>query len=657
MSGRAIAVVLAGMALLLVAAAPAAAQDDDAFSPNPPAPKPAPSPTPRQGKVGGPLPVDNSGCWSGLPEGKLCVDGGYFKDGHGNVVILRGVNLAGTSKVPPFLPLPKSTSPRISNPDINLTSCKDPAGKFDFVNFNYPANTDFSKLNALPAWGVNVLRLLFIWEAYEPCPNVYNKTYLTMLQQIAQYAWQLGIYTVVDFHQDVYSRWLAGDPRTGGCGEGFPKWTMPSDLSDVGSYSMMVNLPAIATLDPPGNGPPPGSPPGAGFTPGACADWMVQGFLDRRVHASFHNLYKPNSATHKAYVATVATLANTFRQTPGVVGYDLLNEPFSNPSESELQQLYAEAGAAVRNVDPKAILFLEPNLRTDTGFPTLQRPSFSNVAYSPHYYDTTTTTSPKLGNLISFLMSHGSQSSSPGVALLRQLFNQGPNARPSYKDLFQTEVFYGVMQAQAKQWNAALFVGEFGAPPTVGNVEGYLDKIHALLNVTSGSAAQWSYAPGWTWAGKDGWDGEDLSIVDNRNELRSKLYRPRPYPQQISGTPVGTLVEEVGPVTVVTVSWNNVPTLTNEVMLYLPRMTPKPTAENMAKCVKAANPVTIYEKGLQDALKCLPLLAQQGSSAPATGVSVQKRGGNFPCNMESDGVHLSCDTAGLTGLLSITVQY
>src|SRR6266404_1588722 len=112
----------------------------------------------------------------------LHADGSFFRDDAGGVVLLRGVDVAGNAKVPPFR-----------------------------------AITDAAQLDPLPRLGVDVVRLLFTWEAYEPSPGAYDDAYLAYYNGVVDAAAARGLWVVADFHQDAFSR-----SSIGGCGEGFP---------------------------------------------------------------------------------------------------------------------------------------------------------------------------------------------------------------------------------------------------------------------------------------------------------------------------------------------------------------------------------------------------------------------------------------------------
>jgi endoglycosylceramidase len=68
---------------------------------------------------------------------------------------------------------------------------------------------------------MNVVRLLSLWEAYEPLPGVYDESYLASLCSIASAAAARGVYTIVDIHQNGYSRHASR-----GAGDGFPAWAV-----------------------------------------------------------------------------------------------------------------------------------------------------------------------------------------------------------------------------------------------------------------------------------------------------------------------------------------------------------------------------------------------------------------------------------------------
>ena len=391
----------------------------------------------------------------------LTTDGSWFVDRDGGVVILRGINLSGASKVPPYLPYEEE-----------------------------------SALDALPGLGFNAVRLLFTWEAYESTDGVQDTAYLDAIEAAARAAWARGMYVVLDFHQDGFSRHLAG-----GCGDGFPSWAIPPG----------------ASLDTPNNTED-------------CASWALLVATDMDVHDAFSAFYADTYGVRTRYLALLAELAQRFVSVEGVIGYDLINEPWGWES-SELSPLYEDAAAAIRAVDPNAILFLEGHAGTNSGViqTELAEPSFDNFVYAPHFYETLVLTSHAWSGL-SYATDQG----------------------------FQT------MTQKASEWNVPLLVGEFGAPAGTWNGLAYVDLQYERLDDNLASSTQWNVTPGWTEAHKDGWNGEDLSILDGSGNLRDN-FRVRPQPRRFAGQPKSFQVSSTG----VETRWTNDPSL-GETVFFLP---------------------------------------------------------------------------------------
>lgn len=78
----------------------------------------------------------------------------------------------------------------------------------------------------LASWGFNVVRLTLFWEAIEPEPGVYDKSYLDKIERMVDQVSKRGIYALLNMHQDLYNRWLQGDV----CGDGAPYWAFPPDV-------------------------------------------------------------------------------------------------------------------------------------------------------------------------------------------------------------------------------------------------------------------------------------------------------------------------------------------------------------------------------------------------------------------------------------------
>lgn len=132
----------------------------------------------------------------------------WFVDEINRVVMLRGVNLGGSSKVPFH---PDGSSYRLE-------------GFFDhrnvsFVGRPFPLEEADEHYTRLREWGFNCLRFLFTWEAVEHAgPGIFDEEYLDYLYQAVKKAGEYGFNVFIDPHQDVWSRFSGGD--------GAPGWTL-----------------------------------------------------------------------------------------------------------------------------------------------------------------------------------------------------------------------------------------------------------------------------------------------------------------------------------------------------------------------------------------------------------------------------------------------
>lgn len=136
------------------------------------------------------------------------VSGRYITDDMGRVLILRGCNAGGSSKVPANPPGGTHVS----------GSLKSPAG-VSFVGRPFPLEEAEAHFDRLKRWGFTFLRLVVTWEALEhEGPGVYDEAYLSYLRKLLRVAEEMGIAVFIDPHQDVWSRWTGGD--------GAPAWTL-----------------------------------------------------------------------------------------------------------------------------------------------------------------------------------------------------------------------------------------------------------------------------------------------------------------------------------------------------------------------------------------------------------------------------------------------
>ena len=268
---------------------------------------------------------------------RLEARGRCLRDALGRTVLLRGVNAGGRSKTPPFLPFPFA--------ELGFTG-HEQAPPFEEAMAAY--------FDRVAAWGHNVVRLPFTWEAVEPHRGIVDMRFVELYAQMAQACGDRGIRVVVDYHQDIFSRHYGGD--------GFPDWTLPD-------------------------------PPGAG--PLEDAHWFSAYFHHAGVQQAFDRFWRGDDGLLDAFERMWRTVARRLWQVDAVIGFEIINEPGWGSADWKvwerevLPPFYTRMARAIRDeVGEEALIFFDGSgadaLSGECG---LERPDGEGLVFAPHYYD------------------------------------------------------------------------------------------------------------------------------------------------------------------------------------------------------------------------------------------------------------------------------
>lgn len=221
----------------------------------------------------------------------------------------------------------------------------------------YPSAIGFGSDDALflARAGFNVVRVGVIWKALEPEPGVYDDSYVGQIAATVRTLARYGIYSLLDFHQDLLNEKFGG--------EGWPDWA----ILDGG-------LPAQ---------------PLAGFP----LSYVSSPGLNAAMSNFYANALGPGGIPIQNRLADAwEHVARRFAHNPWVLGYDLLNEPWSGTLN--VAQCYSAPGCptvergmlapaearvmrAIRLVDRTHLLWYEPIVETQAGMSkyTIQNPT------------------------------------------------------------------------------------------------------------------------------------------------------------------------------------------------------------------------------------------------------------------------------------------
>jgi hypothetical protein len=113
----------------------------------------------------------------------------YIRDAYGRYAFFHGVNVSGSNKVP------ASVDPQTGIPT--------------YLGKPFPLEIAHRELRMLADKGFNSIRLLVMWEGVEPARRgEYDEAYLDYIQRVVEIAHEYGIYVLMDFHQDMFTRHL-----------------------------------------------------------------------------------------------------------------------------------------------------------------------------------------------------------------------------------------------------------------------------------------------------------------------------------------------------------------------------------------------------------------------------------------------------------------
>ncbi|OZJ04839.1 hypothetical protein BZG36_02328 [Bifiguratus adelaidae] len=145
--------------------------------------------------------------WSKEDIGPIKSGNKYFVDKHGRKLLLRGVNLCGSSKLP--------TKP---NGSTHLIEGFWDHRHVSFVGRPFPLEEADEHFSRLRSWGLTFVRLLVPWESLEhEGIGIYDEEYIEYLIQLIEMMPKYGIKCFIDPHQDAWSRFSGGS--------GAPGWT------------------------------------------------------------------------------------------------------------------------------------------------------------------------------------------------------------------------------------------------------------------------------------------------------------------------------------------------------------------------------------------------------------------------------------------------
>jgi hypothetical protein len=537
--------------------------------------------------------------WDKLAGMPVRVDRGRLVDAEGRTLLLRGVNLGGSSKVP-------------TRPDgrTHLRGALDCSAPISFVGRPFSLDAADEHFTRLRALGATLLRWLITWESVEHAgPGVYDEDFLDALAALVERAARHDLLVWIDPHQDVWSRWTGGD--------GAPAWT----LELAGLIPERMHAVGAAVIDAEHRAENGGALPPMIWVSNAgrlgAATMFALFFAGAQLAPGFTIDGNSNIETvlRARYAAMLGRVARRLRGLPNVVGFGSLNEPMRGwlghgdlaapvesllalgPSPTPWESLQAAAGASVEcdvmamgpgrpirvgrtRLNPAGLSAWDergcPWAREGVWRPgaLLRRDHFARAALEPGVValceEVARAVRAELPDAVLFVEGEplapcpsvriDNIVHAPhwydGVPLVTRSFHPTMTfdvaaARPVFGEAEVRATFARAIQHIVDDSlrvlpDAPVLIGEIGVPFDLAgddvkheSAARALDAYLAACDDALVGATVWNYTADNTHAHGDGWNGEDLSVVsaDEPGVIRGARGLCHPYPRATAGAP------------------------------------------------------------------------------------------------------------------------
>jgi endoglycosylceramidase len=454
-----------------------------------------------------------------ISQNAISISGTKFVDSYGRQVIFSGINVV-------------NKDPKLNYIDRDSIEI--------YKQFNY--------------WGFNCIRLGVIWDGVEPAPGKYDEKYLDKLEKRVDWAAQNGLYVMLDMHQDLFSvSYSDGAPRWATLAEELPHFT-----GSVWSDSYLISPAVQKAFDNFWANKP--ASDGVGIQDHYAGMWqhVAKRFVNNKSVIGFDIMNEPFNGTQGKFIIPMMIqgfsklyaeeTGKTLSEQEGLAIWSdekmrfealsrlqsavkyakvidegtVLNQQFE---KTDLQSMYQHVSNAIREVDPKHIIFLEHAYFMNTGVLSGIEPVKSKagspdslVAYAGHGYD-----------LLVDTKNYDKQSNS------------------------RVELIFNRINKTSQRMNVPVLIGEWGA------LNGSSDSVTSSAQFITGiferlgfSNTYWAYYKG----------------IEKKSFFNNAIVRP--YPPFIGG-----ILKEYGynhETGVFSCTWNESPLVRAPTVIYIPNL-------------------------------------------------------------------------------------